>query len=206
MSKGFTLVEMLVVISILSIFGVLTLTIFTRTLQGGNKSQIIGVIKQTGQAVLESMDKLVRNADNIVCPKISSSEPLAISDTLVVIKNGLYTRFRFFAPNSTSNGYIQEDFPTQPTSGDEASLNIFLNNVCTDPMGTDSPTPQTLTDTDTKIGTSVQISPAAGAFITRKKQAGSKDTVTISFDLAHGIVASPSIAGQIDAVTFQTSI
>ena len=81
--KGFTLVEILVVIAILSVLGVLILTIFTRTLRGSNKSQIIGKIKQNGQSVLEQMDKTVRNSDKVVC---------VISSNLVVVKNGIYTR------------------------------------------------------------------------------------------------------------------
>ncbi len=201
MKKGFTLVEMLVVISILSIFGALILTIFTRSLRGSNKSQIIGVIKQNGQAVLENMDKTIRNADDVVC--ISSLSP---SDTIVVVKGGIYTRYKFTNIGSVIiNGSIQQDFPIQPSSGDNSQLDRFLANVCIDPIGTEA---QTLTDTDTKTGISVICVNynCNNRFFSRDSSPGSNDQVTIRFAIEPGVEVSPAIAGQIDPVTFQTTV
>src|SRR5687767_3480485 len=93
-NRGFTLVELLVVIGVLSIFGVLILNIFTRTLRGSNKSQILSVMKQNGQLSLEIIDKTVRGSDRVIC---------TTSNTLVVVKNGSYTRFRFLRPNNADS-------------------------------------------------------------------------------------------------------
>lgn len=198
MKKGFTLVEILVVIAVLSIVGVIVLTIFTQTLRGSNKSQIIGIIKQNGQSVLENMDKTIRGADNVVCPTITTVK------TLVVVKNGEYTRFRFFDPIAGStNGQIQQDFPVQPQPpAPKSDIDLFLANVCTDPMGTDSLLPvQVLTDTNPKTGVSIE-----NGLFTRNRLAGFTDQVTIEFNLKPGVETPQAVAGSIDAVTFRTTI
>lgn len=200
--NGLTLIEMLVVIAVLSIVGVLLLTIFTSTLKGSNKSQVISAIKQNGQSVLENMDKTIRNADNVVC----TSTPDALG--LVVLKNGVYTRYRFIKPTTSpaTNGSIQQDSPDKTavglvdlTTGKEYTDPAFKNKVCSDldPMIS----PVTLTDTNTKTGISVE----SGLF-SHNPAAGFRDQVTVSFNLKPGVEAPQSITGQIDPVTFQTSI
>lgn len=196
MKKGFTLVELLVVMAVLSIFGILILTIFTNSLRGGNKSQIIGVIKQNGQAVLETMDKTVRNSDNVVCPMP------AATDTLIVVKNGIYIRYRFIDPAPPANGFIQQDNPVKeidPVTGEEYADPAFINKVCApvDPMLN----PVILTDTNSQTGISV-----ANGLFTRDRSAGFMDQVTIKFDIGPGVGAPQAVAGQIDPVTFQTTI
>ena len=194
--NGFTLVEMLVVISILSLVGVLILTIFTRTLKGSNKSQIIGVIKQNGQSVLENMDKTVRSADNVVCVSTPSSK------SLVVVKSGIYTRYRFIT-SSGVNGLIQQDSPVKqidPDTQKEETDPQFVNRVCADSDPLLS-VPVILTDTNPKSGVSLE-----NGLFSRDKSAGFRDTVRIKFDLKPGVSAPSVVAGQIDPVTFQTTI
>ncbi len=197
-SNAFTLVEILVVISVLSIVGVIILTIFTRTLKGNNKAQILSAIKQNGQAVLENMDKTIRGADNIVCISLSK-------DTIVVVQGGVYTRYRFIAPikPDTANGLIQQANPVQiNASGD---FKLFKDNVCADPMGTDTPGGNlinTLTDTNLQSGVSVEN----GSFENKNPLAGFKDAVAIKFQLTPGLKAPPAVAGQIDAVNFETTV
>ena len=202
--QGFTLVELLVVIAILAIAVTFILTIFTSSLRGSNKSQIVSTIKQNGQSVLETMDKNVRNSDNVVCPSITPPATTASSTNLVVVSKGTYTRYRFIAPsppvNPTVNGLIQQDNPAKQTVlGIEETDPEFINRVCTltDPMqGVNI-----LTDTNPQTGVS-----AVNGLFTRSRQAGSRDSVTIRFDLSPGISAPAVIAGQIDPVTFQTTI
>lgn len=188
--RGFTLVELLVVIAIMGILGIIMVAIFTNTLRGSSKSQVLAVIKQNGQAVLETMDKNIRGADNVVCSVDLPSLP-----TLVIVKNGLYTRYRYMPPGNTSNGYIAQDFPTQPLNQD---IKIFANTVCTGPMLFNS---QVLTDTNTQTGVSV-----TSASFTQDLQSGSKSSVTVAFVLKPGLAAQTTMAGQIDEVEFQTTI
>lgn len=215
--RGFTLVEMLVVIAILAVFGALILVIFTRTLRGGSKAQIVAAIKQNGQAVLEMIDKTVRDADRVYCPHVTSPGTTVSSKTLVVLKGGVFTRYRFVEPSPslspTSNGFIQQDNPlkqlrstTPPydylkdSNGnfiDQTDTN-FKNSVCSasDPM----PEATILTDTNTQTGVSLQ----SGQF-SIDKSPPYKDQVIIKFDLSPGIQAS-QVLGQIDPVSFQTTV
>ena len=195
-SKGFTLVEILVVVAVLSIVGILVLTIFTRTLRGTNKTQILTSIKQNGQSVLETMTGAIRNSDNIVCPNTT-----APSNTLVVVARGIYTRYRFIAPG-TSNGMIQQDNPTKQTdsaTGQEETDPAFVNRICSpqNPMVL----PIVLTDTNPQSGVSL----ASGSF-SLNRQAGFKENVKVTFEISPGVGALPALVSEIGSVTFETTI
>ncbi len=193
--NGFTFIELLVVIAILSFALTLVLTIFTRTLRGGNKSQVISSIKQNGQLVLEVMDKTIRSSDRVVCTTESG-------DTIVVVKNGTYTKFKFVPPTPTENGYIQKEefgIPATPPPGSDPYLYVrnFEVSICIDPMVN----PQIITDTNTKSGASVYN----GVF-SRTKATGFKDRVSIKFDVKNSVATAQAAAGQIDPVSFQTTV
>ncbi len=192
--KGFTLAEILVVIAVISILGLLIVTIFSRTLRGTNKSQIISAIKQNGQAVLETMDKTIRGADNLVC---ISNDP---DNTIVVIKGGKYTRFRFQVyPDKTRNGIVFQDNPVAGLNDSDPKL--FLKNKICNPQDPMSVT-QTLTDNNSQTGVNL----ISGSFKKSDPQPGFKDIVSIQFVLGPGVDAAKAVAGQIDEVSFQTSI
>ena len=191
--KGFTLVEFLVVISILGIAGGLVLSIFTNSLRGSNKSQIVSLIKQNGQSILEIMDKTIRESDDIVCFNNSTS-----ASTLVVVKGGIYTRYRFIGPTIVANGFLQQDNPMQPSLPDiNADITLFKDSVCIDPMSAVN----ILSDTNTSSGVSLE-----GASIQKNTRSGFNDNVTIQFMLKPGIQVSQAIASQIDPVTFKTTV
>lgn len=198
-NEGFTLIEMVVVIAVIALVGVLIVTIFSRSLRGGNKTLAIGVIKQNGQSVLESMDKVVRNADSIICVH----EPLLTTPaTLVTARDGIYTKFRFTSETSTTNGFVQQ---ISLTPGPD--IETFINTVCTDPMPSQT---ISLTDTNTQTGVSlVHMKDSSGntlSYFDRKQLAGFEDILTIQFALKPGIAAPDVISGQIDPVIFQTTV
>lgn len=195
--RGFTLAEILVVIAITAIVGTILVLIFTNTLRGSAKAQILSAIKQNGQAVLENMDKTIRNADDVVC--VSSNPP----NTLVVVRDGVYTRYRIAlssdnagsAPSACvgrlgigKNGCIVWDNPTSQGTP---------QGMCDDPM----PSADILTDTDTKTGVSI----VSGSF-SSSKPAGYNAAVTVEFKLKPGAGAPAVITGQIDPVAFRTTI
>lgn len=213
-SRAFTLVEILVVVAVLSVVGILVLTIFTRTLKGTNKTQILGAIKQNGQSVLETMTSTIRDSDNIVCPTSASS------NTLVVVAKGIYTRYRFIEPrlagtarnecmasldmdtNKPTNGCIVQNNPTKQTdlaTGQEETDPEFVNRICgvADPMVG----PNVLTDTNPQSGVSL----ASGSF-SLNRQAGFKDNVRVTFVLSPGVGVLPALVNEIDPVTFETTI
>lgn len=195
--SGFTLAEILVVIGVLSVVGIIVLIIFSRTLRGNNKSQILTAIKENGQSVLENMDKTIRGADNVVCPVATTLS----SNTLVIFKDGVYTRYRLVPQSGNcgggSNGMIQQDIVTP--SAQEADPVLFRNRIC----AIADPQVGAITLTDTNINTGVSLT--AGSF-TLNKSSGFKDIVTINFVLNPGVCAPPAVSGQIDPVTFQTTI
>lgn len=201
MNKGFSLAEILVVIAIMAIAGTMLVAIFSSTLRGSNKSQILASIKQNGQAALDKIDKTIRNSDNVVCVTPDKK-------TLVVEKNGTYSRFRFIAPGS-DNGLIKQDNPVQSST---QTLIAFTNQICldADPLTTVPPS-IVLTDTNSQSGVSVNCFGATpdcttNPIFSRSSAAGFKDQVTVRFNLWPGVGAPSAVAGQIDPVTFQTTI
>ncbi len=62
---GFTLLETLVVISIVGIVAALGISFLSTILKGGNKTTIVSEIKQNGNYVMEVMSRYIRNANSI---------------------------------------------------------------------------------------------------------------------------------------------
>lgn len=203
MSKGFTLAEVLVAIAIVAVIGTILVLIFTNTLRGSNKSQILSALKQNGQVVLDSISRNIRSADNVVCP-ISGS-----SNIIVTVKNGTYSRYRIVRSSDIAgsapadcigagkNGCVILDNPTPLPS--ETSPQLFLNRICNsaDPM----PLAQILTDTNPLTGVSVE-----SGSLSVSKPPGFKAIVTVNFVLQPGVSVPQIISGQIDPVTYETSI
>jgi len=196
------LAELLVVVGVVAVMGLIITEVFSRSLKGGNKSQTIASIKQNGQASVELMDKTLRGADQVICP-VKVGDGLQTSDTLVVVKDGKYSRFRCQIASGTASGQIKQDSPTIQPNQDQ---NSFLTNVCDVAYDDPGSSAQAITDTNTKSGVSVSDSSGNCTIFTRNKKSGFKDTVTIKFNLSPGVSAPSAIAGQIDAVKFTTTI
>lgn len=62
--SGFTLVELLVVIGVLSVVTGTALLFLTSILRGSNQAGIVAEVKQNGQIVLDSIDRQIRNAQS----------------------------------------------------------------------------------------------------------------------------------------------
>ena len=206
--RGFTLIEISVSIAVISLLGLLILTIFSNSLRGGNKAQIILTIKQNGQTILENMDKTIRGSDNIVCPRITPPATTASGDTLVTVKNGIYSRYRFVAAASSVNGQIQQDNPVPTTVTEEVNLSLFIDRVClsTDPLSD----AVILTDTNTATGVSVTAAKDTSGFnlpyVYRDKPSGFRDSVTLRFALQEGVAVTSGTAGAVDPTPFETTV
>lgn len=197
MIKGFTIIEILVVMAILALVGVLVLIIFTQALRGNNKAQVLSAIKKNGQTVLETMDKTIRDADNVVCVS-NDSYTIVVAD-----KTGAYIRFQFKPATAISNGLINEDNPIRPAT---ESIVDFANNVCNESPISSVP----ITDTGLQTGASIQTLSSCnndtGYLFNKNPQAGFKNIVTICFQVAPPVGVSSFLAGQIDAVPFSETI
>lgn len=197
--EGFSLIEVLVVVGVLGIIGVIMIDLLLRTVSGGNKTQLIDVVKQNGQSSLTTMQQLIRDADAVVCPEVAVGSTTATDTKLVIVKNGVYTRFMFYpnptgiqcnvnTTNTSKNGCIGEDNPQIDNS---ISLQTNIDNICS---ATTQTNPLYLTDTNT-------VSLQSGSSFTRNTASGYKDVVGINFILgpSSGVATS-------NPVTFSTSV
>lgn len=79
---GFTLVEMIVVVALLSIVGLIAVEIFFTSLRGSTKTEILKEIKQNGGYAITTMEIMIRNAQGVVssCSGVSGSITIENSD------------------------------------------------------------------------------------------------------------------------------
>ncbi|QQG43268.1 MAG: prepilin-type N-terminal cleavage/methylation domain-containing protein [Candidatus Daviesbacteria bacterium] len=182
--NGFTLVEILVVIAILTVMGVILSEIFFRSVRGSAQAEIISRIKQNGQAALETMDKTLRSADGLVCVSSDNS-------AILFVKSGVYTRYTYTAATSSVNGSLSVDYPT---SGDCSAPKVSVAYL------TD------IGSSDPKTGVSISGTSGSSGVFVRTKQAGVKDVVMISFDIGVPLGLPTYLKQRIDPSSFQTIV
>lgn len=188
--RGFTLLEVLIAITIIGIMGFIITDLLSKGFRGSSKTQVIGNIKQNGQLVLNIIEQSVRNADVVVCP--DTADGIVNLDTMVLRDktSGKFIRFKIIPGNANSNGALRQDSPT-------VSDPNLAEGLCTD-----GAIPQTIiTDTDSLTGVFVK----EGQF-TRDKTSGFKDLVTVRFVLGSPIAAPKNFESQFSDEEFKTSI
>jgi type II secretory pathway pseudopilin PulG len=184
-NKGFTLIETLIMISILGLLGIIFANTLAQGLRGQNKTTTISQARQNGQLVLDQISNTLRGADNVVC---IGDYGAAINSTMVILTKGVYTRYRFVPPTTGQNGSIVMDHPSTYAPG--ACSELILN-------------PVTLTNTDPINGVSI----SNGSF-SKSSSAGFKDIVTITFKVFSGVANLGTSENQVAAtgVPFSTSV
>ncbi|MDP2632312.1 MAG: hypothetical protein Q8P25_01155 [Candidatus Curtissbacteria bacterium] len=81
--SGYTLIEFLVVLGLLVLAVGSTLVFLTSILRGSNQANISAEVKQNGQAVLDSLERQIREAKSAT--RITSSLPPGVSDELYLV-------------------------------------------------------------------------------------------------------------------------
>lgn len=130
-SKGFTLIEILIVITITGILGFILTDLLTQVLRGQNKINTVSLVKQNGQVILDKLSNEIRSAENLICVDTNSNNPGQLNDTIVLFRNGNYSRIRFRKPEqgiNLKNGYFtKEDF-----TKDDIPDDLNDPQLCTD--------------------------------------------------------------------------
>ncbi len=180
-NSGFTLMEVLVTLTIIVVVGLILSGILSKGFESNTKTALIGTIKQNGQVSLNIISQTLRSAESIVC---------SAADTLVArTQNGTYVRFTFIPPTVSTNGYIRQDYPVLADAR-------VTDNLCT-------ATVASAVDLTDKTSTGISVKDGR---ITRESNSGFKDLITIEFSIGPSVTALKSFENQIDAVPFKTTI
>lgn len=190
--KGFSIVEVIVAITIMAVIGVFTSTLLTRTYRSNTDTELISKLKQNGEVASNNIGEAIRMADAIVCYGSNGTR----NDRIVIrTVEGNYMLFRFVDPfplngTPTQNGYIAKQENLNPASLPNFCI-VQPPNFATEIKITDN------VSNDITGGVSI----SNGQF---KKLSGpeGKDTVTITFDI--GPAGQP--AGTAGTINVQTTI
>lgn len=134
-TNGFTLIEFLVVIGMLSLTVGSILLFLTSILKGSNQASVTAELKQNMQGVLDNLEKQIRNATDVEC-KNSSGTPVFCSDQaaskqyLKLIRPGDDPlHIKCFPSGASTNGRIATIATTDENPGDS----LYVNLTNTDP-------------------------------------------------------------------------
>lgn len=200
--NGFTLAEILVTLGVSSVILLVLTQIFFSSIRGSNKSQLITVINQSGKNILDMLEKNVRNADLILCPRITSNDVSAGTNVLVLLQSGKYFRYRLY-PYDNPTGLVRDE--PEPTDTEAKDLNLFVSTLCTI-SNVDSSNLISLTDENMQTGLKISA-PEGSSVFTRNKIVGkNKDTLSIKFNLEPAGQSVINIPGKIDPILFSTTV
>ncbi|HLC88373.1 MAG TPA: prepilin-type N-terminal cleavage/methylation domain-containing protein [Patescibacteria group bacterium] len=192
-SKGFSIVEVIITITIISVIGVFTSNLLTRTYRSSSDTELLSKLKQNGEVASNNIGEAIRMADSVVCYGQNG-----LRNDRIVIRTieGKYWLFRFVDPEPptgspvTKNGYILKQENLNPRDFADFCI-INPPNFSEDII---------ITDFDnSSVTTGVSIS--QGNFVKSAGPAG-KDTVTIKFDVGQAGL-QPGSQG---TVTVQTTV
>jgi prepilin-type N-terminal cleavage/methylation domain-containing protein len=148
--KGYTLVEMMVVVALLSVVGVAVVAMFLTTSRGGGKAGAMALVKQEGDYAITTMERYIHFAKSAECPAGNDVNIVWNDDVVVRFEEDLTNRIlRTVGPDtsyitsdqvaitnlafvcSVSNGVqtVDIDFTINPTNGDVVTENFHSKVV-----------------------------------------------------------------------------
>jgi prepilin-type N-terminal cleavage/methylation domain-containing protein len=189
-NKGFSLLEIVIAVGVIGILGVVFTLVLTNVFRSETQIDSISEFKQTGQVVLDRLDREIRDSSRVVCigDKGGSTESDS-GDTIVMQKkDGSYIRVRFDLEN---NGFINvEHFIV--------GADRFLGGVGSRCVQDAFIEGENILDEYRLTGAGVSV--VNGNF-SKTQPVGFREAVSIRFELSAGMGA----AGQENAV-FQSTI
>lgn len=141
--KGFTLIEVLVVIFLLGVVMAIGVNLFFSILKGGSKAEIVKEVKQNGDYAISVMERMTRNAQSASCSDSSS----------VTIKN----------PDGWTTTFVCEDGRIASNSGTYLTSESVTATGCTFSCGGTTPEVVTISFTLSQKGTPVRVEERATA-------------------------------------------
>ena len=101
--KGFTIIELLVVITIFVLIGVIGINFFASILSGSGKTAIINEVKQNGSYSLNLIERFLRNADKVTDDTDTLCQNNGSDDNITILNpDGGKTTF-MFATDASNN-------------------------------------------------------------------------------------------------------
>ncbi|MBI2022444.1 prepilin-type N-terminal cleavage/methylation domain-containing protein [Candidatus Daviesbacteria bacterium] len=116
---GFTLIETIVTVILISIIGTIISGVTLRVLNSTKKSETISALRQNGQSALSQITEQLRKADAMVC---SDFKVVTLKD-----EKGVFIRYFFAEPTETQNGTIKRDYPE---TNDQAVTPFDTDKFC----------------------------------------------------------------------------
>lgn len=197
--KGFTLVELLVAITVTVILGLVMTSVLLQSLRGEKKANLISQIKQSGQFTLDKMANEIRQADKILCP----DSPAAGSRLVILVDGHKYIRYGYYVnPVTGYNAYLARDDITSSWLDCPAALSGAL----------DQSTAQILTNQDGVNGINIDedkgyITGQDHEIFTVDKKEGYPDAVTIRYRAFGGVKSGQTYETSIpDGVLLMTTV
>lgn len=185
LKRGFTLVELLVVLGLLSVTVGSALLFLTSVLRGSNQSSVISEVKQNGQSVLDSLDRQIRDASDARQMQGSELPQGAVNGAVLTLPSARTLYAACFATSPAANGWIglaNLQTGASPSLSDYKSL---TNNV--------------------NLIDGVDISTCNFSVIPTSTGSSSPAIVSLSFTINQGISA-PSRRDFLSNAQFQTTI
>ncbi len=122
--KGFTLIEILVVITIIGILTGITADIFIQIVRGSNKANVVTEIKQNGDNILNQLERAIRNAEEITAFGSTADAwgPTSWTDTTTVVAPYTWTCATKYCAiilknQGATGGYTKIEIHAQTTTG-----------------------------------------------------------------------------------------
>jgi len=79
---GFTLIEIVVVAGVMSLFSITLIGVFLATLRGETKSQVTQLVHQEGDLVIKQMSRTIREAETVVCNGSQATVTMPAGNTI----------------------------------------------------------------------------------------------------------------------------
>ncbi len=188
MKNGFSLIEVVIAMTIIAVIGTITTTVVTRTFRTNSQSADISKLKENGERALNSVAESIRMADKVVCYGITPASPELISCVgyppsmirKIVIRTlaGKFVKYSFNEPvlapspgcQIIQNGYLskQENINPADVTTDQSFCDVTLA----------SPAPVAIANNNPLSGVNFRN----GEF-KRLSGISNKDTVTILFNV-----------------------